>query len=53
MAAKEFAEIDVKSVLNRVTGMPFRWSINPYRGCSHACPFAMPGAPIGSSTRTA
>ncbi len=39
MAAKEFAEIDAKSVLNRVTGMPFRWSINPYRGCSHACPF--------------
>ncbi|HEV2283873.1 MAG TPA: radical SAM protein [bacterium] len=19
--------------------MPFRWSINPYRGCSHGCPF--------------
>ena len=39
MASKEFVEIEVKSVLNRVTGMPFRWSINPYRGCSHACPF--------------
>ncbi len=39
MAGKEFAEIEVKSVLNRVTGMPFRWSINPYRGCSHGCPF--------------
>lgn len=39
MPAREFVEIDVKSVLNRVTGMPFRWSINPYRGCSHACPF--------------
>ncbi|SFF83189.1 DNA repair photolyase [Planifilum fulgidum] len=27
------------SVLNRVEGMPFRWSINPYRGCSHGCHF--------------
>ena len=36
---REFVEIEVKSVLNRVAGMPFRWSINPYRGCSHACPF--------------
>jgi DNA repair photolyase len=33
----EWVEITVKSVLNRVEGMPFRWSINPYRGCSHAC----------------
>ncbi len=36
---REFVEIQVKSVLNRVQGMPFRWSINPYRGCSNACPF--------------
>jgi DNA repair photolyase len=26
-----------KSVLNRVRGMPFPWSINPYRGCVHSC----------------
>ncbi|HYG57493.1 MAG TPA: radical SAM protein [Symbiobacteriaceae bacterium] len=26
-----------KSVLNRVEGMPFNWSINPYAGCAHAC----------------
>lgn len=26
-----------KSVLNRVEGMPFKWSINPYTGCAHAC----------------
>lgn len=26
-----------KTVLNRVQGMPFKWSINPYAGCSHAC----------------
>lgn len=24
-------------VINPVRGMPFRWSFNPYRGCSHAC----------------
>src|SRR2546428_4919729 len=35
----EWVEIQVKSVLNRVQGMPFRWSINPYRGCSHSCIF--------------
>jgi len=39
MAAREYVEIYAKSVLNRVDGMPFRWSINPYRGCSHACVF--------------
>lgn len=33
----EWVEVQVKSVLNRVKGMPFNWSINPYRGCSHAC----------------
>src|SRR2546427_13102547 len=35
----EWVEIQVKSVLNRVQGMPFKWSINPYRGCSHSCIF--------------
>ncbi len=33
----EWVEIQVKSVLNRVQGMPFKWSINPYRGCAFAC----------------
>jgi DNA repair photolyase len=35
-----FYEVRAKSVLNRVpekSRMPFRWTINPYRGCSHAC----------------
>nr|BFF03568.1 Rv2578c family radical SAM protein [Streptoalloteichus tenebrarius] len=35
-----FHEIAAKSALNRVPGesaMPFRWTVNPYRGCSHAC----------------
>ena len=28
-----------KSALNRVTGMPFAWSLNPYMGCVHRCTF--------------
>lgn len=35
-----FYEVHAKSVLNRVpqqSQMPFRWTINPYRGCSHGC----------------
>lgn len=35
-----FHEVLAKSALNRVPGessMPFSWTINPYRGCSHAC----------------
>lgn len=41
MPDRQFPEIQVKSVLNRVEGMPFRWSINPYRGCSHGCVFCL------------
>jgi DNA repair photolyase len=35
-----FYEVHAKSALNRVpkaSRMPFPWTINPYRGCSHAC----------------
>jgi DNA repair photolyase len=28
-----------KSALNRVRGMPFKWSLNPYMGCAHRCTF--------------
>jgi DNA repair photolyase len=28
-----------KSALNRVKGMPFSWSLNPYMGCVHRCTF--------------
>jgi DNA repair photolyase len=37
-----FYEVRAKSILNRVppaSRMPFRWTINPYRGCSHACAY--------------
>src|ERR1700680_943144 len=30
-------EINGKSAITRVQGMPFSWSLNPYRGCRHAC----------------
>jgi len=35
----EFIEVEAKSILNHVPGnaLPFSWTINPYRGCSHAC----------------
>ena len=35
-----FHEVLAKSALNKVPGassMPFSWTVNPYRGCSHAC----------------
>ncbi len=35
-----FHEVLAKSALNRVPGaaaLPFGWTINPYRGCSHGC----------------
>ena len=39
MAAAEVQEIRCKSLLNRldVPGFSFRWTLNPYRGCRHAC----------------
>ncbi len=36
-ARAEYREIACKTALNRVTGMPFSWSLNPYRGCVHGC----------------
>jgi DNA repair photolyase len=35
----EVEEIAAKSILNRVRGMHFAWSINPYQGCYHQCVF--------------
>lgn len=37
MARVRYRELHCKSVMNRVHGMPFKWSINPYRGCVHGC----------------
>ncbi|MGH3788996.1 MAG: Rv2578c family radical SAM protein [Pseudonocardiaceae bacterium] len=35
-----FYEVRARSILNKVPGgsrMPFEWTVNPYRGCSHSC----------------
>ena len=32
-----YQEVICRSALNRVTGMPFEWTLNPYRGCTHGC----------------
>ena len=39
MGQADVQEITCKSLLNRidVPGFPFRWTLNPYRGCRHAC----------------
>jgi DNA repair photolyase len=35
--AARYLEITCRSALNRVEGMPFEWTLNPYRGCTHGC----------------
>ena len=35
----EYREEPCRSALNRVSGMPFGWSLNPYMGCAHRCTF--------------
>ena len=35
----EYREEPCRSALNRVKGMPFNWSLNPYTGCAHRCTF--------------
>ncbi|TDV48945.1 intein/intein [Actinophytocola oryzae] len=45
-AGTVFHEVRAKSVLNRVPGqsrMPFEWTVNPYRGCSHGCRYCLAG----------
>src|ERR1700726_2373811 len=33
----KYQEVTCRSALNRVQGMPFNWTLNPYRGCTHGC----------------
>jgi DNA repair photolyase len=41
----ECIEVEARSVINRVPGtfLPFDWTINPYRGCTHACSYCQSG----------
>jgi DNA repair photolyase len=32
-----YQEVTCRSALNAVMGMPFKWTLNPYRGCTHGC----------------
>jgi DNA repair photolyase len=45
-----FYEVHARSIINQVppaSRMAFRWTINPYRGCSHACAYcSWGGTPI-------
>ena len=39
-----FYEVQAKSIVSRVpeaSRVPFRWTINPYRGCQHACRYCV------------
>jgi len=41
-----FYEVEAKSILNRIPAasrMPFEWTINVYRGCSHSCSYCQSG----------
>ena len=45
-AGMTFYEVRAKSIINRVPGasrVPFEWTVNPYRGCSHACSYCLAG----------
>ncbi|MFG1674198.1 intein-containing Rv2578c family radical SAM protein [Micromonospora sp. NPDC049282] len=45
-AGMTFYEVQAKSIINRVPGrsrVPFEWTVNPYRGCSHACRYCVSG----------
>src|SRR5687768_13435180 len=37
--AARYQEVHVRSAMTEARGMPFRWALNPYRGCTHACEY--------------
>jgi len=45
-----FYEVRARSIINRVPGasrVPFEWTVNPYRGCTHACVYCLsPDTPV-------
>ncbi len=45
-AGTVFHEVEARSALNRVPGpspLPSGWTVNPYRGCTHACVYCLAG----------
>ncbi len=47
-----FHEVLCKSALNKVPNtavLPFRFTVNGYRGCAHGCRYASPGPPTNTS----
>jgi hypothetical protein len=51
-AGLEFLHVNARTIINTVppqSQMPFRYTINCYRGCSHACVTASPGRPTNIS----
>ena len=38
-ARADYEEVQCQSALNKVGGMDFQWSLNPYRGCVHGCQY--------------
>src|SRR4051794_8728965 len=49
-AGMTFYEVRARSIINRVPGasrVPFEWTVNPYRGCTHACVYCLsPDTPV-------
>jgi DNA repair photolyase len=46
LSGLEFLHVTAKRILNEVPArsrLPFRWTINVYRGCSHACAYCLAG----------
>jgi DNA repair photolyase len=46
LSGLEFLHVTTKRILNAVppqSRAPFRWTINVYRGCSHACSYCLAG----------
>jgi DNA repair photolyase len=39
MTRPAYRDEPCRTALNKVTGMSFRWSLNPYTGCVHRCTF--------------